>query len=328
MPNFTKRTTKPDNKNKNYICTKEDGWNTCVHGNPMDKYLTALANCVGGASGRANEVVNEILGTTGCKYTRLNCNAENFIKRAKEYGWEISMTPRAGSIMCWEGLGDLAGHVAFVEAVLDATNRVQTSESSWGGSAYFTMIRTNDNGRWGMGSKYKFSGFLYLPEVVVESITPTVERDIYRDQLIANKDLNVRLGIETTSESIGLIHKGDAFNYYEEKDGKSSKWYAINEDKTQWVAGVNYNGTEYCQICPKQEMPEPTPEPEPTPVEETFKVGDIVVPTRLVNYNGVHLIQYDPWYKIIELHGDRAVLSARGQIWAAMNTKDITHYKG
>ena len=139
--------------------------------------------------------------------------------------------------------------------------------------------------------------------------------------------MNVRLGIETTSESIGLVHKGDIFNYYDIKDGKSSTWYAINPDKTQWIAGVNKNGTKYCEIYPAQSKPEPTPEPTPTP-GETFKVGDIVVPTRLVNYRGVSLKQYDKCYKIIELHGDKAVLGARGQIWAAMNTKDITHYKG
>jgi len=330
MPNFTKRTSKPANDNKNYICKSDGGWNTCIHGNPMDKYLTALANCVGGASGRLNEIVNEINGTTGCKYTRFNCNAEGFLKRAQEYGWEVSMTPRAGSIMCWEGKGSLAGHVASCESVLDATNRVYTFESQWGGKASLNTVRTNDNGRWGMSSNYKFSGFLYIPEVVVEQITPTVERDIYTNQLKLNKDMNVRLGIETTSESIGLAHSGDVFNYYEERQGNSSKWYAITPDKSQWVAGVNNDGTKYCDIYPAQPIPpEPTPTPTPEPPEpETFKVGDIVVPTRLVNYRGTPVIQYDPWYKITELHGDRAVLSARGQIWAAMNTKDITHYKG
>lgn len=59
---------------------------------------------------------------------------------------------------------------------------------------------------------------------------------------------------------------------------------------------------------------------------ETFKVGDKVVPTSLVSYNGVPLRQYDPYYTISELYGDRAVLVARGQVWAAMNTKNLKHY--
>lgn len=325
MPNFTKRTSKPNYNNKNYICTKDGGWNTCIQGNPKDKYLTALANCVGGASGRANEVVNEILKTTGCKYKRLNCNAEGFLKRAQEYGWNVSMTPRAGSIMCWEGIDDAktkrAGHVAFVESVLDATNKVYTSESSWGGKAFFNSIRTNDNGRWGMGKNYKFSGFLYLPEVVVEQITPTVARNKAVDQLKLNRNMNVRLGIETSSESIGLAKTGSIFNYYAVKQGNSSKWYAITPDNSQWIAGVNNNGTKYCDIYPK-ETPKPTPQP-----TTKFKVGDIVVPIKPVNYKGVQLKQWDKWYKITALHGDKATLSARGQIWATLNTNNIKYYK-
>lgn len=66
--------------------------------------------------------------------------------------------------------------------------------------------------------------------------------------------------------------------------------------------------------------------------KETFKVGDKVIPIRLVNYNGKHLIQYDKYYYINELSGDRAVLVAkrgnRYYTWAAMNTKDIELYKG
>lgn len=72
----------------------------------------------------------------------------------------------------------------------------------------------------------------------------------------------------------------------------------------------------------KDPQPAPTPAPEPE-----FKVGDIVVPTRLVDYYGTPLVQYDDTYTITQINGDRAVLSAprNGQmvVWAAMNTKDI-----
>lgn len=67
----------------------------------------------------------------------------------------------------------------------------------------------------------------------------------------------------------------------------------------------------------------PAPAPAPTPAPAGFKVGDVVVPTRLVDYNGTPLVQYDPTYTISEINGDRAVLMARGAVWAAMNTKDI-----
>ena len=67
----------------------------------------------------------------------------------------------------------------------------------------------------------------------------------------------------------------------------------------------------------------PAPAPAPTPAPAGFQVGDVVVPTRLVDYNGTPLVQYDPNYTISELNGDRAVLTARGAVWAAMNTKDL-----
>lgn len=76
--------------------------------------------------------------------------------------------------------------------------------------------------------------------------------------------------------------------------------------------------------APVPPAPEPTPEPTPEP---EFKVGDVVVPTKLVDYTGTPLVQYDPTYTITQINGDRAVLSANrnGQmiVWAAMNTANI-----
>lgn len=60
--------------------------------------------------------------------------------------------------------------------------------------------------------------------------------------------------------------------------------------------------------------------------ERAFRVGDKVVPTKLVSYTGAHLKQYDAFYTISSLNGDRAVLSARGQVWAAMNISNLRFY--
>lgn len=68
---------------------------------------------------------------------------------------------------------------------------------------------------------------------------------------------------------------------------------------------------------------EDKPEPEPAPEEPTFQVGDIVVPKELIDYDGTPLVRYDDTYEVIEVVGDRAVLSARGQVWAAMNINNI-----
>lgn len=88
-------------------------------------------------------------------------------------------------------------------------------------------------------------------------------------------------------------------------------------------------GATYC--CPPEMLkPDPTPVPTPTPAPAPtsgFKVWDKVVPTRLVDYYGTPLVQYDDFYTISELDGDRAVLTAdrNGEpvVWAAMNTKDL-----
>lgn len=68
----------------------------------------------------------------------------------------------------------------------------------------------------------------------------------------------------------------------------------------------------------------------PPKEEETkFEIGDKVKPLKLVNYNGIPLVQYDEVYIIMEINGDRVVLGApRGpkgtlEIWAAMNINDI-----
>lgn len=80
---------------------------------------------------------------------------------------------------------------------------------------------------------------------------------------------------------------------------------------------------ECVNVAPAPEpKPEPTPEPEPE-----FKVGDKVVPTKLVDYDGTPVKQYDDVYTISQIIGDRAVLTApRGDeqvVWCAMNTANI-----
>ena len=71
----------------------------------------------------------------------------------------------------------------------------------------------------------------------------------------------------------------------------------------------------------------PTPAPTPTPTPTEIHAGDTVRPTRLVDYDGTPLIQYDDTYVVTELIGDRAVCCAnRGGnmiVWAAMHVSDL-----
>lgn len=157
------RTTKPKN-NKFYITTDKGGYSSCIKGNPTDKDANVLANCVGYACGRFNEIVGEM------KYPYLNCNAENFIERAKTYyNLQVVDYPVLGGIMVWQkgntlNGNDGAGHVEVVEKIIDK-NTIFTSSSAYSGSAFFNATRKNSNGRWGMSSGYTFRGCIVNPNI-------------------------------------------------------------------------------------------------------------------------------------------------------------------
>ena len=227
------RTKKPEAGNKFYNTKSNGGYSTCIQGKPTDKGCNVLANCVGYACGRFNEIIGEM------KYPSLNCNAENFIERAKNtYGLEVGQTPKVGAIMCWQhgtlSGYDGAGHVAIVEKVISDTE-VYTSESSYGGAAFFNATRKKGTGKWGI-SNYTFRGFIYNPAI----------------------------------------------------------------------------------------KPEPTPTPTPS---DKFNIGDKVVPIKLVNWQGTHLIQYDKEYTIMQIDKRGAVLGAprngKLQVWAVLKLDNI-----
>lgn len=158
------RTTKPSAGNKFFITKSKGGYSTCIQGKPTDSQCNVLANCVGYACGRFNEIIGSM------KYPSLNCNAENFIERAKNtYGLEISPIPTLGGIMVWQkgstlSGNDGAGHVAVVEKIIDS-NTIYTSESGYGSSAFWNSTRKNTNGRWGLGSGYTFRGCIVNPAI-------------------------------------------------------------------------------------------------------------------------------------------------------------------
>lgn len=173
------RTTKPTSGNKFFITKSKGGYSTCIQGSPTDSQCNVLSNCVGYACGRFNEIIGAM------KYPSLNCNAENFIERAKNtYGLEISSVPTLGGTMVWQkgtlSGNDGAGHVAVVEKIIDS-NTIYTSESGYGGSAFWNSTRRNTNGRWGLGSAYTFRGCIVNPaigKVVAPTPTPSAKKSV------------------------------------------------------------------------------------------------------------------------------------------------------
>lgn len=265
---FTMRTTRPAN-NKNFITRGSGGWNTCIKGNPRYQYADALANCVGYASGRFNEIINIARETTGCTYTTLNCNAVGFKERAEAAGLKTGSTPRRGAIMCW-GKEGAAGHVAIVERV-NNSNSVYTSESGWGSSAIFwNSTRSNNNGRWGIGAGYYFRCFIYLPDDVQKAIdaeepTPTPQptpSDKFNigDKVVINGPLYVS---STASSPAG--HVSNKVTNITRKNPGSAHPYNTTGD-LGWMDESSIK---------KYEEPTPTPAPTPAPSTE-LNVGDAV----------------------------------------------------
>lgn len=263
---FTMRTTRPAN-NKNFITRGSGGWNTCIKGNPRYQYADALANCVGYASGRFNEIINIARETTGCTYTTLNCNAVGFKERAEAAGLKTGSTPRRGAIMCW-GKEGAAGHVAIVERV-NNSNSVYTSESGWGSSAIFwNSTRSNNNGRWGIGAGYYFRCFIYLPDDVQKAIdaeepTPTPQptpsnKFNIGDKVIIDGPLYVS---STASSPAG--HVSNKVTNITRKNPGSAHPYNTTGD-LGWMDESSIKKYE-----------EPTPAPTPAPSTE-LNVGDAV----------------------------------------------------
>lgn len=65
------------------------------------------------------------------------------------------------------------GHVCVVEKIID-NNTIYTSESGYGGTAFFNSTRSNSNGRWGIGSAYSFRGCIINP--AIDNPTPTPQK--------------------------------------------------------------------------------------------------------------------------------------------------------
>lgn len=167
---FKMRTTKPEAGNKYYITKNRGGWSNAIQGKPVDSDCDVLSNCVGYAYGR----FNEIGGYGKCKYL-CPVNAENFMQNKGSL--KTGQTPQLGACMVWQkgntlSNSDGAGHVAIVEKIISPT-QIITSESAYGGKAFYTQTRNKGTGNWGMGSAYKFLGFIYNPAVSIPSDATT-----------------------------------------------------------------------------------------------------------------------------------------------------------
>lgn len=253
---FTMRTTKPGAGNKYYIRKASGGYNGAIKGSPTDSECDVLANCVGYAIGR----FNEIGGWGSCKYLS-PVNAENFIQYKGDL--EISQTPQVGACMVWQkgatlSGSDGAGHVAIVEKVVSNTE-VYTSESGYGSKAFWNQTRKKgSDGNWGCSASYKFLGFILNPAPCCKSsnasnkssgtnttkATVKVEAAKLFDKSIAKtytvdaaSGLHIRAGAGTSKPSLGVLKNGTTarcYGYYN-KVGSTIWLYVVSNGITGYV---------------------------------------------------------------------------------------------
>ena len=186
---FTERLTSPEGEySPCYMTTSVNEylgvfdsthWNTCRAGSPMLTGATSLANCTGYAEGRSLEAYCEGTGydpvQTGTQPWLIfsSHNAAEWYDVAEQSGvFTVNPTvPAPGAIMVWGpdwAPASAAGHVAFVESVVDNDTLIVT-ESGFDGIAGRTWLRQNryrgNDGLWSgdlfnMGG-YSWLGFIY-----------------------------------------------------------------------------------------------------------------------------------------------------------------------
>ncbi len=147
---FTPRLTKPDAGNP-YYCRDKYAVGI-IPGSPLDAGCDVLANCVGYAAGRFNEIIGR-----GCfVYWQYAPNPDQWIATAKEYGLRTGSEPQLGAVAVWRH------HVAIVEEI-HADGSITASESGYGcANPFWTSKRSRSGGSWGGEG---FLGFIYQPEV-------------------------------------------------------------------------------------------------------------------------------------------------------------------
>ena len=101
----------------------------------------------------------------------------------------------------------------------------------------------------------------------------------------------------------------------------NGKTGSANWQKHGLLPYVDYTEDEI--VKPKEDAPIEEPKEE----EPKFKVGDKVVPIKLVNWRGVALVQYDDEYTIMQIDKRGAVLGAprngKLQVWAVLKLDNI-----
>ena len=147
---FKPRLTRPEAGNP-YYCRGKYAVGI-IPGSPLDAGCDVLANCVGYAAAR----FNEIIGQNCFVHFRYAPDPDQWIARARTEGLQTGTEPQLGAVAVWRH------HVAIVEEI-HADGSITASESGYGcANPFWTSKRSRNGGSWGGEG---FIGFIYQPEV-------------------------------------------------------------------------------------------------------------------------------------------------------------------
>jgi len=161
---------RPRAGDKYFITRDNGGYSPCIHikGSPDD--LDVIPNCVGYAVGQFNKITDR----PDFPYLA-NSNAENQVDIARQQGLSVIPVPVLGGAMVWAkgqtwNPKDGAGHIAIVTG-LNPDGSCVTSDSAYGGTAYYTKLRSGEN--FGQTSAYRYLGCVVNPCAMYSEKIPT-----------------------------------------------------------------------------------------------------------------------------------------------------------
>lgn len=150
MSEFTPCKSLPQNLYPWWIQSGSGGNSPCIAGSPQAEPGATVANCVGWAWGRFQQI-------RGSVDSRLpSSNAGNWYRQAQTAGMPTGSEPKLGAVLC------LNGHVCVVEEIAEDGSFINCSESDYGGPvfSYRTRYRSNN---WTLAVS-GFQGFIYQDE--------------------------------------------------------------------------------------------------------------------------------------------------------------------
>ena len=207
---YEPRLKAPGASDKNWIHYTAGGYNYCI----KIKGNSCLPNCVGYAWGRWRELL-------GHYHLLSRGNAE--VWYSKNDGYKRGKTPKLGAVICWEGKGDLAGHVAIVEKVY-SNGKIITSNSAYKGT-YFYLAEIKPP--YNIGSNYIFQGFIYNPNDYEDNPKPS-----YKYKVGNTVNINGVYVSSTSSEKLTPLIKRGTITRIEEG---ARNPYLLDNGNIGWV---------------------------------------------------------------------------------------------